>query len=189
MDSSDRFEQLAQRDTAFAAVAARGRRRTVIMMILACLPAPFLVMMMNNDTDFATTVIPVGLACFGAISYSWSKWKRRPEDAQSIAFVGLSRTQRGSTYRSMWRGSRIDDPVVLTIVEAMHQHMRRGGLWLIVAATVASGALGAGLAASSGQGGVAWFSLAIAVLVTTTVAGLRWVNDRAGLVIRRSRPS
>src|SRR4051812_17939140 len=188
MESSERFAQLARLDTVMTELAARGRRRTVIIMVLLCLPSPFIVMASNDDSSLAS-VIPVLLACLGGVSYSWSKWRSRPEDSQSIAFVGLSRAQRGATYRSMWRGSRIEDPVVLSIVEAMHQHMRRGGLLLVVAATVASGALGAALAASSGQGGGVWFSLAIALVVTMTVTGLRWVNDRAGLVIRHSRPS
>src|SRR4051812_11086562 len=119
MEGSDRFADLARLDSAMTELAARGRRRSVIIMVLACLPSPFLVMAMNHDSSFAS-VIPILLACFGGISYSWFKWRRRPEDSQSIAFVGLSRAQRSATYRSMRQGSRIDDPVVLTIVEAMH---------------------------------------------------------------------
>src|SRR5206468_4299195 len=142
---------------------------------------PFLLMMLNDGSSFATSVIPVAIACFGGISYSWSKWKRRPEDSQSIAFVGLSRAQRGSTYRSMWRGTGIDDPVVLTIVEAMHHHMRRG-LWLVVAATIAVAGPAAVLAANSGRGGVIWLSAAIVTVVAATVAGHYWVTQRAGLV-------
>ncbi len=184
MESSDRFAQLARRDAAMTELAARGRRRAVTLMVLLCLPSPFLVMAANNDSSFAS-VVPVLLACFGGISYSWSKWKRRPEDSQSIAFVGLNRAQRRATYRSMRRGSRIEDPVVLSIMEAMHQHMLRG-LWLVVAATITVGVLGAALAASSGQAGVIWVVLAVAVLVTGAVSGVRWVAARAGVVIAES---
>src|SRR3954453_12224002 len=100
MDADDGFARLAQRDATLVALAARGRRRSLLIMIVVCLPLPFLVMALNDDGSYAN-VLPIALACLGGISYSWSKWKRRPEDTQSIAFVGLSRTQRRSTYRSM----------------------------------------------------------------------------------------
>ena len=187
MESSERFAQLARLDTVMTELAARGRRRSVIIMVLACLPSPFIVMAMNDDSSFAS-VIPVLLACFGGVSYSWSKWRRRPEDSQSIAFVGLSRAQRRATYRSLWRGSCVEDPVVLSIVEAMHQHMRRG-LWLVLAATITVGALGAALASSSGRGGVLWVVLATVVIVYVGAAGVRWVTNRAGVVISQSHAS
>ena len=69
---------------------ARGRRRSLLIMILAFIPSPFLVMATNNDPSLAG-LIPVGIACVVGISYSWTKWQRRPEDSQSVAFVGLDR--------------------------------------------------------------------------------------------------
>ena len=85
-------------------------------MILAFVPAPFLVMVANDDRSLLG-VIPVGIACVVAASYSWTKWQRRPEDSQFVAFVGLDRSRQWATYRSMRYGNEIDDPVVLTITE------------------------------------------------------------------------
>jgi hypothetical protein len=90
MDSDEQFDRLARRDTELTTLATRGRRRAVEIMVLMCLPAPFVVMKLNNDTSLAS-VIPIALACLGGISYSWSKWKRRAEDSQSVAFLGLDR--------------------------------------------------------------------------------------------------
>src|SRR3954451_21440809 len=103
MDSDEQFRRLARRDTEIGDLARRGRRRTLAIMILLCVPLPFLVMWLNDDTSLAA-VVPIALACIGGLAYSWAKWGRRPEDAQSVAFVGLDRTRRGATYRSVWRG-------------------------------------------------------------------------------------
>jgi hypothetical protein len=42
-----------------------------------------------------------------------------------VAFLGLDRRRRGATYRSMWRGSAIEDPVVLTIVDSIDHDLHR----------------------------------------------------------------
>src|SRR3954471_2588143 len=124
MNSEERFDQLARRDEELHALTSRGRWRSLVIMVLAFVPAPFLVMVTNHDRSLLG-VIPVGIACVVATSYSWTKWQRRPEDAQFVAFVGLDRTRQWATYRSMRHGTAIDDPVVLTIVESIHHHLRR----------------------------------------------------------------
>ena len=124
MNSEEQFDQLARRDEELHALASRGRWRSLVIMILAFVPAPFLVMVANDDRSLLG-VLPVGVACVVAASYSWTKWQRRPEDSQFVAFVGLDRRRQWATYRSMRNGTGIDDPVVLTIVESIHHHLRR----------------------------------------------------------------
>src|SRR4029079_15043647 len=87
MDSDEQFDRLAQRDRELTKLAARGRRRTLALMVLLYLPAPFVVMKLNHDTSLVS-VIPIALVCVAGTSYSWAKWRRRPEDSQSVAFVG-----------------------------------------------------------------------------------------------------
>src|SRR5437763_257312 len=100
MDSDEQFDRLARRDTELTTLAVRGRRRALELMVLLYLPTPFVVMKLNNDTSLVS-VIPIALACLGGTSYSWAKWTRRPEDSQSVAFLGLDRKRRGTTYRSL----------------------------------------------------------------------------------------
>jgi hypothetical protein len=119
MNSEEQFDRLARRDEELHALASRGRWRSLVIMILAFVPAPFLVMVTNHDRSLLG-VIPVGIACIVATSYSWTKWQRRPEDSQFVAFVGLDRRRQWATCRSMRYGTGIDDPVVLTIVESIH---------------------------------------------------------------------
>jgi hypothetical protein len=49
MNSEDQFDQLARRDEELHALASRGRWRSLVIMILAFVPAPFLVMLPNDD--------------------------------------------------------------------------------------------------------------------------------------------
>jgi hypothetical protein len=44
VNSDKQFEQLAQRDTELQALATRGRRRALLIMIIAFLPIPFVLM-------------------------------------------------------------------------------------------------------------------------------------------------
>lgn len=184
MDSDEQFDRLARRDTELMTLAARGRRRTLAVMVLVCLPAPFLVMKLNNDTSFAS-VIPVGISVFGGLSYSWAKWRRRPEDSQSVAFVGLDRKRRGATYRSMWRGTAIEDPVVVTIVESIDHHLR-GSVWPVIAAVVAVGVMTIALVAGGG-GGALPASIVVGVIVASVLASHRWLMHRVGLVLDQGR--
>lgn len=183
MDGNEKFQQLAKRDTEITMLAARGRRRVVALMILVCLPVPFVVMKLNDDSSLAS-LIPIGLACFGGIWYSWSKWTRRPEDAQSVAFVGLDRRRRGATYRSMRTGNAIDDPVVYTIVESISHHMHRSGVWPIVAAATAIAIPGVALLVVGGHGSGVAVAVGVAVLLgAMTVAAYRWVSIRVEQVL------
>jgi len=185
MDSDEQFDRLARRDTELSALASRGRRRSLWIMILAFAPIPFLLMKINDDPSLSG-VIPLGIASIVAISYSWTKWRRRPEDAQSIAFVGLDRKRQWATYRSMWRGSRIEDPVVLTIVETIHHHLRRS-VSAVVATIVAIAAMTVALVQASGDGVSLWVPVVIVVLAGGAIAEHRWIINRAGVVIDRSR--
>ena len=186
MDSDKQFEQLAQRDTELQALATRGRRRALFIMIVAFLPIPFVLMKINDDRSLAG-LIPIGIACVVAISYSWTKWQRRPEDSQSVAFVGLDRKRRWATYRSMLRGSRIDDPVVLTIVEAIHHHLRRSVV-VVVAAMVAVTIATVALVMTGGDSVSPWIPVAIVVLSASAIAEHRWLINRSAKVIDRSQP-
>ena len=94
MDSDKQFEQLAQRDTELQALATRGRRRALLIMIIAFLPIPFVLIKINDDRSLAG-MIPIAIACAVAISYSWTKWQRGPEDSQSVAFLGLTASGDG----------------------------------------------------------------------------------------------
>ena len=181
MDNDAQFEQLARRDTELSALASRGRRRTLLIMILAFIPIPFVLMAINNDHDLAG-VIPLGLAFVGGMSYSWAKWQRRPEDSQSVAFLGLDRKRRWATYRSMLGRRRIDDPVVRTIVEAIHHHLRRSVV-AVVATIVLIAVSTLALAAASSDGVTPWVAAAIVVLAGVAIAAHRWILNRSGWVI------
>ena len=186
MDSDKQFDQLAQRDTELHALATRGRRRSLFIMILAYLPSPFVLMEINNDHNLAG-LIPLGVAFVGGISYSWTKWQRRPEDSQSVAFVGLDRKRRWATYRSMQRCSRIEDPVVLTIVESIHHHLRRSVV--VVVATMVAIATTTVVLVETGSDTVSpWIPMAIIVLTAGAIAVHLWIINRSALVIDRSRP-
>jgi len=186
MDSDKQFDRLAQRDTELQELATRGRRRSLLIMILAYVPIPF-VLMELNDAPFLAGLIPLGPAFVVGISYSWTKWHRRPEDSQSVAFVGLDRKRRSATYRSMWRGSRIDDPVVLTIVESIHHHLRRSAA-VVVATMVAIAVMTVVLVQTGGDSVSPWIPLAIIILAGGAVAEHRWIINRSAQVIVPSRP-
>jgi hypothetical protein len=185
MDSDKQFERLAQRDTELQKLATRGRRRAVLIMIVAFLPS--VVLMTVIDDRGLAGVIPIGIACIVAISYSWTKWQRRPEDSQSIAFVGLDRKRRWATYRSLLHGSRIDDPVVLTIVEAIHQHLRRSVV-VVVATIVAVTIATVALVVTGGDGVNPWMPVAIVALSAVAIAEHRWLINRSAKVINLSQP-
>ena len=159
--------------------------RSLVIMILAFVPAPFLVMVANDDSSLLG-VLPVGIACVVAASYSWTKWQRRPEDSQFVAFVGLDRRRQWATYRSMRNGTGIDDPVVLTIVESIHHHLRRS-LPAVVATMVVIAAMVVALVEAAGNGVSFWVPAVSLMAVGGAIAGHRWVINRAGVVIDRSR--
>jgi hypothetical protein len=185
MNSDERYDQLARRDEELNALACRGRWRSLVIMILAFVPAPFLVMAANDDRSLLG-VIPIGIACVVAASYSWTKWQRRPEDSQFVAFVGLDRRRQWATCRSMRYGTGIDDPVVLTIVESIHHHLRRS-LPTVVATIVVIAAMAVALVEAAGNG-ISFSVPAVSLIVAGgAIAGHRWVINRAGLVIDRSR--
>jgi hypothetical protein len=186
MDSEAQFDRLARRDEELRALTSRGRRRSLLIMVLAFVPSPFLVMLTNNDRSLLS-LIPVGIACVVAISYSWTKWQRRPEDSQSIAFVGLDPRRQWATYRSMRDGTGINDPVVLTIVESIHHHLSRS-VPAVVATMVAIAAMAVVLVEASGKGVSFWVPAIIVTLAGGAIAAHRWVISRAGVVIARSRP-
>jgi hypothetical protein len=186
MDSNEQFDRLARRHTELTTLAVRGRRRALEIMVLLYLPSPFIVMKLNNDTSLAS-VIPIALACLGGVSYSWAKWRRRPEDSQSVAFLGLDRKRRGATYRSMWRGTAIEDPVVVTIVESIDRHLR-GSVWPVIAAVVAVAAMAIALVEVGGFGTGAMLAvIVIGALAAAVIATHRWVMNRVGLVLDRGR--
>jgi hypothetical protein len=184
VDSDKQFEQLAQRDTELQKLATRGRRRALLIIIVAFLPS-VLLMTVIDDRGMAG-VIPIGIACVVAISYSWTKWQRRPEDSQSIAFVGLDRKRRWATYRSFLRGSRIDDPVVLTIVEAIHHHLRRTVVGVV--ATIVGVAIATIALVVTGGGVSPWMPVAIVALSAFAIAEHRWLINRSAKVIDLSQP-
>jgi hypothetical protein len=185
MDSEEQFNQLVRRDEELSALASRGRRRSLLIMILAFVPSTFLVMATNHDRSLVG-VIPVGIACVVAISHSLTKWQRRPEDSQSVAFVGLDRRRRWATYRSMWNGTRIDDPVVLTIVESIHNHLSRS-VPAVVATMVVITAMTVALVEAAGNGAGLWVPVVLVVVAGAAIAEHRWLINRAGVVIDRSR--
>jgi hypothetical protein len=115
------------------------------------------------------SIIPLGITLVAAISYSWVKWRRRPEDSQSIAFVGLDRKRQWATYRSILRGNRIDDPVVLTIFESIHDHLRRS-VAAVVATTVAIAVMARALVEASGADVSLWVPVAIVMLAGGAIA-------------------
>jgi hypothetical protein len=185
MDTEAQFDQLARRDEELCALASRGRRRSLLIMILAFVPSPFLVMWTNDDPSLLG-VMPIGIACVVAISYSWTKWQRRPEDSQSVAFVGLDRKRQWATYRSMWNGTGIDDPVVLTIVESIHHHLSRS-VPAVVATIVVIAAMAVALVEAAGHGVSFWVPAVFLMVAGGAIGGHLWVINRAGVVIDRSR--
>lgn len=185
MDSDEQFHRLAHRDTELTTLAARGRRRTMAILVLLCLPLPFVVMRLNNDSSLAS-VLPTGIACFGGLAYSWAKWSRRPEDSQSVAFVGLDRGRRAATYRSMRRGSAIEDPVVLTIVESIHHHLRRSVRPVIAAVVALAVATVTLLAVGEGRAVALPASIVVGVAAAAVIVAHRWLVDRVGVVLGRT---
>ena len=185
MDSDEQFRQLARRDTEITELAARGRRRTIAIMVFIFLPPPFVVMMLNTDASLAS-MIPIGLVCVGGLSYSWAKWARHPEDAQSVAFLGLERGRRGGAYRSVWHAKAIKDPVVLTIVESIDDHLHRS-LWAVATGVVAVAVMAIALIAGS-RNGHAWVvSIVVGLGAAVFLSGHRWLIGRIGVVLQRSR--
>jgi len=185
MDSEKGFDLLARRDEELRTLASRGRRRSLLILTLAFAPSVFIVMVTNNDYSLIG-VMPVGIAFLVAISYSWTKWWRRPEDSQSVAFVGLDLRRQWATFCSMRGGSGIDDPVVLIIVESIHHHLRRS-VPAAVATVVVIAAMAVALVEVAGNGVSFWVPAVIVVVAGAAIAGLGWVINRAGVVIDRSR--
>ena len=186
MDTDEQFHRLARRDTELATLAARGRRRTMGIVVLLCLPLPFVVTNLNDDDSLASA-IAVSLSCLGGLAYSWAKWRRRPEDTQSVAFVGLDRRARAAAYRSMWRGTAIEDPVVVTIVESIDHHLRRS-VWPVMAGVVAVTVMTVALVAVGGNGaGALPAAIVVGVLAAEVLASHRWLMTRVGLVLERGR--
>jgi hypothetical protein len=181
MDSDSLFDQLARRDAELSALASRGRHRSLIIMIVAFIPSPFVVMATNHDTEF-TGYVPLGIAILVGISYSWTKWQRRPEDSQSVAFIGLDRKRRWGAYRSMWSGRQIEDPVVHTIVESIHHHLQRTVL-SVVAAMVALAAATLALVVAGTDEVNTWAVGVIVVVAAGALGGHRWLINRSALVI------
>jgi len=181
MDVESQFDQLARRDEELQALSARGRRRSLLLMILAFVPAPFLVMLTNHDAGLLS-VLPVVIACLAATSYSWTKWQRRPEDSQSIAFVGMDLRRQWSTYRSIRDGTRIDDPVVLTIVESIHHHLSHS-VAAVVATMAVIAVMAVALVEGAGNSVSLWVPAAIFIVAGGAIAGHRWIIHRAGVVI------
>src|SRR3954453_16645217 len=124
MNSEEQFDQLARRDEELHALTSRGRWRSLVIMVLAFVPAPFLVMVTNHDRSLLG-VIPVGIAFVVASSYSWTKWQRRPEDTQFVAVAGPARRRTWANSRSMRHGTGIAAPLILTIVDSIHHLLRR----------------------------------------------------------------
>jgi len=185
MDSDGQFDRLARRDTELTTLAARGRRRTLVVMILVCVPSPFLVMKLNHDSSLAS-LIPIGISIVGGISYSWAKWRRRPEDAQSVAFVGLDRRRRAATYRSMWRGTAIEDPVVRTIVESIDDHLRRS-VWPVIVAVAAVAVMTMALVAGAGDTVAFPVFIVIGAIAAGVIAAHRWLMARLAFVLDQGR--
>ena len=187
MHDDDSFDRLARRDVELNTVAARGRRRSIGLMVVMFVALGFIITRLNHDTGAALLIAMTG-ACVGTIVTCWYRWRRHPEDAQSVAFLGLDRTARGSAYRSMWRSSGVEDPVVLTILESMHHHQRRS-FPMVAAAMSATAVLGIALVQGAGSGiSVRWVSVGIIALLGTAIGLLRLITNRAGVVIGRSRP-
>jgi DNA-binding PadR family transcriptional regulator len=176
--------QLGTRELELAAIAARGRRRSLAIMVLACIPMPFIVGWLNHDMSLVAMVPFVSLV--GGISYSWSKWMRRPEDSQSIAFAGLPRSQRRVAYRSLRTLRPIEDPIVLTIVDSMQQHVQRTG-WSAAITVAGVSAVTIALIVIGGAGAGAWpASAAVVVFGVFVVVAGRWLARRAGQVVQGS---
>ena len=87
----------------------------------------------------------------------------------------------------MWRGTSIDDPVVVTIVESIDRHLRRS-VWPVIAAVVAVAATAIGLVEVGSFGAGAMLpAIVIGVLAAAVIATHRWVMNRVGLVLDRGR--
>jgi integral membrane sensor domain MASE1 len=83
-------------------------------------------------------------------------------------------------------GTGIDDPVVLTIIESIHHHLRRS-LPAVVATMVAITAMAVALVEAAGSGVSFWVPAVSVIVAGGAIAGHRWVINRAGVVIDRSR--
>ena len=185
MTPDDTFDRLAERDTELHLIAARGRRRALVLLVVVMASATALNLYVNQTDAVAQLAVFIP-AYVGSISYSWSKWRRHPEDTQSIAFLGLSRARRRAAYRSLRTRSPIDDPVVLTMVESMHEHQARTCA-LMIAAVVAVAGSGVALTGMSGDRTGTAAAIAIVVVAASAIAQQRWLTHRAGEVIGRSR--
>ena len=183
MKPEDSFARLARRDAELHELAVRGRRRSLRLMLLGFVPAPFLVMYLNHDSSLSA-VFPILIVCVVSGTYSWRKWQQRPEDTQSIAFMGLDRRTRWSTYRSILRGRSIQDPVVFTMIETMHEHVRHA--WAMVVLTIVAVATSTIVLIQVGGGGAAWVSIAIGGLCLLGIATVLWLIRQVGVVLDRS---
>jgi len=85
----------------------------------------------------------------------------------------------------MRNGTGIDDPVVLTIVESIHHHLRRS-VPAVVATIIVIAAMAVALLEAAGNGVSPWVPAVALVLAGGAIAAHRWVIKRAGLVIDRS---
>jgi hypothetical protein len=142
-------------------------------------------MLLNGESSISS-VSPILLVLFGTVAYSWSKWNRRPEETQSVAFIGLDRKTRWSTYRSMWQASNVDDPIALIQLETMRDHLRRS-FSLVIASIGALAVAGVALVLGSEGLYAGWVSVVIVVLSLAAIGELRWIVRRAAVVIERSR--
>lgn len=182
MASTESFNRLAQRDSELAALAARGRRRALALMIAVSAVLVLVIAKINGQAG-VVGVMPVVLGCYGGIAYSWSKWRRHPEDTQVIAFVGLSRTQRREAYASVRRSRPINDPVVRTVVEAMHHHVQRS-IWVGVAFTCVIAASFVGLFVGSNDRRFTLAgSIGIGALAALAILVQLWITKRVGRVL------
>jgi hypothetical protein len=154
-------------------------------MVLILVPVPLVLALVNHDSS-ASGAIPIGVVCVVSIWYSWQKWQRHPEETQSIAFMGLDRRTRWAAYRSMWRGSALENPVVLTIVESMYAHLRRSSL-MVLATMCAAAVMGVALVQVGGGTYAQWVSIGIVALLALAIAQQRWLLNRAAVVIAQSR--
>ena len=185
MEPENSFDRLARRDSELRSLSAKGRRRALGILVLASVAAVWLIMLINHDVS-VSAAIPIAVVYLVVISYSWHKWQRHPEETQSIAFIGLDRRSRWSVYRSMWRRSGIDDPVVLTIFESMYAHVRRS-FAIVIASMCAAAVLGVALVQAGGGLYAGWISIEIVALLVLAVVQQRWMIKRAADVIDQSR--
>ena len=169
MDSDKQFEHLAQRETELRALANRGRRRALLIMIIAFLPIPFVLMKINDDRSLAG-MIPIAIAC--VCRGDLVLLDEVAASARRLPVSRIRRThgkRRWETCRSLLRGSRIDDAVVLTIVETIHRRLRRS-VMVIVAAMEAVTIATIALVMTADDSVSPWVPVAIVVLSVGAIA-------------------